>query len=237
MSADYGAWNAALAGRFLQGQTGVPLYLYTDDGVLEELAGEVGVDTSEAVDSFVSALRDALLGGEPFRRWATAARTEVISDSVPSYLGILCFLVFVAVERDTVHFQYYPALNQFLGRPGAVGPSGVRSGRSHSLPQIQRLAQWQWSRTRTRYGGADRALPERRLAALPGDCSTGGPRVLDPDVREGWDRARQQAERRGSESGGDPEDPYCGRDTEPNSSDPSRRQPPGDFRGCPAQGV
>ena len=46
MTDDYENWNAALAARFLQERPGEPLYLYTDDAVLQEVAGDVGVDAS-----------------------------------------------------------------------------------------------------------------------------------------------------------------------------------------------
>jgi hypothetical protein len=120
---DYYVWNAALTARFLQDRPGEPLYLYTDDAVLQEVAGEVGVDASQATSSFSRAVVDTLQGQEPFRRWAFEARRFAQGDGAgpPPYFAVLCFLVLVAVERETTRFQYYPELNQHLGRPAAQG--------------------------------------------------------------------------------------------------------------------
>jgi hypothetical protein len=122
---EYLAWNAALASRFLQGHAGEPLYLYTDEAVLEEVCAQVGVPAVDALSSFVSAVRGATRSNEPFRSWLLESARAVPEGSVPSYLGVLCFLVLAAVERETTRFQYYPELNAFLGRPRDAGaPAG-----------------------------------------------------------------------------------------------------------------
>jgi hypothetical protein len=136
----YEAWNAALAGRFLQGHRDHPLYLYTDESVLEEVAAVVGVDPAAALTEFVSAVRETLGQDEPFRRWVLQARRGGPVGTVPSWLGVLCFLVLVAVERDSTRFQYYPELNGHLGRPGeARAPSGFDV---HVPALFQRFNEW-----------------------------------------------------------------------------------------------
>lgn len=117
----YDAWNAALAQRFLQHRRGVPLYLYTDEAVLEELSGQVGVRASEALDRFVRDVRETLGSHEPFGPWARAAMRPVPQGEPPTFLGVLCFLVLVGVERDSTRFQYYPELNVHLRRPASGG--------------------------------------------------------------------------------------------------------------------
>jgi hypothetical protein len=121
---EYLAWNAALAGRFLQGRSGEPLYLYTDEAVLEEVCAQVGVAAADALGAFVAAVRGTLGTSEPFRSWFLESR-RVPDGAAPTYLGVLCFLVLAAVERETTRFQYYPELNAFLGRPNDAGaPAG-----------------------------------------------------------------------------------------------------------------
>ncbi len=124
MTPEYDAWNAALAARFLQERPGQPLYLYTDESVLEEVAGDVGVDAAKALPSFLDAVRSTLVGAEPFRRWALESARAVGDGEPPRQLAVLCFLVLVAVERETTRFQYYPELNQHLRRPGQGAPPG-----------------------------------------------------------------------------------------------------------------
>lgn len=124
MNPHYERWNRALTARFLQGRGREPLYLYVDDAVIEEVAGEAGADTSEAVADFVLAVRSTLGGVQPFGAWAKRSRV-LPSTETPLHLAVLCFLVLVAVEREETHFSYYPGLNRALGRPADAGaPAG-----------------------------------------------------------------------------------------------------------------
>jgi hypothetical protein len=118
----YQAWNRALAARFLQSRKDEPLYLYTDEAVLQEVAGEAGADSSDALEAFLSAVRATLVGEQPFSAWERRTRVLPSSDPVPAHLAVLCFLVLVAVEREDTHFSYYPGLNKALGRSTAAGP-------------------------------------------------------------------------------------------------------------------
>jgi hypothetical protein len=122
MNERYQAWNRALAARFLQSRKGEPLYLYTDEAVLQEVAGEAGADSGVALESFSSAVRDTLDGEQPFSAWERRTRVLPSSDAVPEHLAVLCFLVLVAVEREDTHFSYYPGLNKALGRSATAGP-------------------------------------------------------------------------------------------------------------------
>jgi hypothetical protein len=123
MTSEYVAWNDALARRHLVERTGQPLYLYTDDSVLEELGAELGLPADFAPAHFVAAVVASLGASEPFRDWALKARAYQGTEP-PPYLAVLCFLVFVAVERETTQFQYYPELNRHLGVAGGAAPEG-----------------------------------------------------------------------------------------------------------------
>lgn len=139
MTPEFDRWNSALAGRFLQGERDRPLYLYTDDSVLEEVAEGLALAPEDAVNAFSGAVQETLLGPEPFHRWAVESRKPLASDEAPGYLAVLCFLVFVAVERETVHFQYYPELNRRLGRSGSAAPPGFE----RDVPALwQRFNAW-----------------------------------------------------------------------------------------------
>lgn len=122
MNERYQAWNRALAARFLQSRRDEPLYLYTDEAVLQEVAGEAGADSGAALEAFLSAVRDTLVDEQPFSAWERRTRILSSSDPVPPHLALLCFLVLVAVEREDTHFSYYPGLNKALGRSTAAGP-------------------------------------------------------------------------------------------------------------------
>lgn len=122
MTDPYGAWNRALGERFLQSRSDEPLYLYTDEGVLQEVAGEVGIESRDALEAFASAVRDTLTGDQPFLDWERRTRLMPVGTPLPPHLAVLCFLVLVAVERDGTHFSYYPGLNKALGRPVDAGP-------------------------------------------------------------------------------------------------------------------
>lgn len=127
---NYERWNRALCNRFLQ-PSDSPLYLYTDRSVIEEVAGDAGVDTTQAAEAFLEAVVSTLGGSEPFERWASAARSTSRHEQ-PPYLAVLCFLVYVAVERAETRFQYYPDLNKHLGLPGRGAPPGF----DHHAPGI-----------------------------------------------------------------------------------------------------
>ena len=122
MNERYQAWNRALAARFLQSRKDEPLYLYTDEAVLQEVAGEAGADSGDALEAFVSAVRDTFDGEQPLSAWERRTRVLPSSDAAPAHLAVLCFLVLVAVEREDTHFSYYPGLNKLLGRPVTAGP-------------------------------------------------------------------------------------------------------------------
>jgi hypothetical protein len=122
VSDPYEAWNRALGERFLQSRADEPLYLYTDEGVLQEVAGEVGIESRDALAAFTSAVCDTLTGDQPFLGWERRTRLVPAGDPLPPHLAVLCFLVLVAVERDGTHFSYYPGLNKALGRPVDAGP-------------------------------------------------------------------------------------------------------------------
>ncbi|MEI7059391.1 hypothetical protein WBG06_26460 [Nocardioides sp. CCNWLW239] len=129
---NYERWNRALCGRFLQ-QNDAPLYLYTDRAVIEEVASDAGVDTTQATEAFLEAVVSTLGGAEPFERWARVARSTNREEQ-PPYLAVLCFLVYVAVERAETKFQYYPDLNRHLCLRGHGAPPGF----DHHVPSIFR---------------------------------------------------------------------------------------------------
>jgi hypothetical protein len=135
----YGAWNAALSHRFLQERTGEPLYLYTDESVLEEVCGQVGVAAADALEAFVSAIRPTLGQGQPFRSWAVQASRPVPHGETPGWLAVLCFLVLVSVERETTRFQYYPELNAYLARTDTGAPPGFEE---HIPVLFRRFNDW-----------------------------------------------------------------------------------------------
>lgn len=123
MTPEYRDWNEALARRHLVERSGHPLYLYTDDSILEEVGADLGLAVDLAPGHFTAAVVASLRGAEPFRDWAVAARAYQQAEP-PPYLAVLCFLVFVAVERETTQFQYYPELNRYLGVVGGAAPDG-----------------------------------------------------------------------------------------------------------------
>ncbi|WP_374457304.1 hypothetical protein [Nocardioides sp.] len=183
MNPHYERWNRALSDRFLQGRGNEPLYLYVDDAVLQEVAGEAGADSGEAVDDFVAAVKSTLDDDQPFAPWER--RSRVLSSSeTPTHLAVLCFLVLVAVEREETHFSYYPGLNRALGRPADGGaPPGFhkhvdllftrfnewleRSG--HGSPTAAPTPSFphvSWPLSQAVVRPADRALLVRLFAAL-----------------------------------------------------------------------
>lgn len=197
MTRSYDEWNSALAGRFLQEHAGQPLYLYTDESVLQEICGEVGVDPADALSGFVSAVRDTLGHDEPFRKWMLEARREVPVDSFPAWLGVLCFLVLVSVERESTRFQYYPELNAHLGRPGdGKAPPGfdvhvpalftrfnewlLGDGSRHGTPTARSHEHFPnigWPLSQAIVRPVDRALLVRLFASqhlIPGEERSGG---------------------------------------------------------------
>jgi hypothetical protein len=179
----YDRWNQALSARFLQGRDDEPLYLYVDEAVLQEVAGEAGADSGDAVRDFVAAVRSTLDDDQPFAAWEKRSRV-LPSTATPSHLAVLCFLVLVAVEREETHFSYYPGLNRVLGLPADGGaPAGFprhvellftrfnewleRSG--HGAPTAAPTASFphvSWPLSQAVVRPADRALLVRLFVAL-----------------------------------------------------------------------
>lgn len=156
MTNRYDAWNRALAARFLQERENEPLYLYMDEPVLQEVAGEAGADSGGAAQAFVAAVRDTVGGDRPFARWERVSRETPTPDEVPRYFAVLCFLVFVAVEREGTQFSYYPGLNRALGRPADAGAPG---GFDQDVSRLfSRFNEWLSS---TRHGTATAEPTER----------------------------------------------------------------------------
>jgi hypothetical protein len=121
----YAAWNEALTERLIPVASSTPIYLFTDAGLIEDLASEIGVDPVRAVDEFVAAVRVTLDGHRPFERWERVSRDPVDANETPQYIAVLCFMVLIAVDRERTRFSYYPELNKVLGRPTDAGaPSG-----------------------------------------------------------------------------------------------------------------
>ena len=120
--ASYRAWNRALSDRFLQRARHTPLYLYTDRGVIEEVAPQVGIPADTAMRDFVGTVTSVLTGKEPFRRWADESARLVKPGGTPAYVAVLCFLVLAGVEQERVNFNYYPELNELMGRDAKAGP-------------------------------------------------------------------------------------------------------------------
>lgn len=183
MNPHYERWNRALSARFLQGRGDEPLFLYVDEAVLQEVAGEAGADSGDAVGDFVAAVRSTLEDDQPFAAWEQRSRV-LPSTQVPTHLAVLCFLVLVAVEREETHFSYYPGLNRALGRPVDGGaPSGFQrhvellfrrfnewlEGSGHGSPTAAATASFphvSWPLSQAVVRPADRALLVRLFAAL-----------------------------------------------------------------------
>ena len=101
---------------------------------------------------------ETLRSGEPFRH--LGARVEARVREGAHLVGwALCFLVLVAVERDSTRFQYYPELNTRLGQVMRREPRLASTFMCAVVPAVQRLAREPRRRARDADGSSARHFP------------------------------------------------------------------------------
>jgi hypothetical protein len=135
-SSDYEAWNHALANRFFprMDKRGL-VYLAVDDETLTEVGEAIGVRAEEAVQRYVSAVRDQLVDdSSPYRRFLYFMRRwqERGTDSdPPPYLSLLglCVLAASRMASDEVvrSNNYYVRYHELIGDESRGMPHGFRS--------------------------------------------------------------------------------------------------------------